>query len=55
MGDREAEVQWVRTRLTESEAPYLALERMQSDAKLSELLGPETWATLLAEVRASRP
>ena len=55
LGDREAALHWVRTRLGESETPYLLLERMQSDAALSQLLGASTWPPLLAQVRATRP
>jgi tRNA A-37 threonylcarbamoyl transferase component Bud32/tetratricopeptide (TPR) repeat protein len=55
LGDREEALRWVRMRVDESATPYLVLERLQSDPALSGLLGADTWATLLAEVRASRP
>ena len=55
LGDREEALRWVRLRVHESATPYLLIERMQSDPALSGLLGEDTWATLLAEVRASRP
>ena len=53
--DRDATLQWARMRLAESEIPDLLLERMQSDAALTALLGEATWTALLAETRAARP
>ncbi len=53
--DRDATLQWVRTRLRESAIPDLLLERMQSDAALTAWLGEATWTALLAELRAARP
>ena len=54
MADRETALRLVRARVADSATPYLALERMQSDTALFELLGAEVWATLLAETRAVR-
>ncbi|WAS93315.1 serine/threonine-protein kinase [Nannocystis punicea] len=55
MEDRAAARQWIDVMLTTSETPYLMLERMQADAWLSRLFGPEVWAQLQAQIVAARP
>jgi tetratricopeptide (TPR) repeat protein len=54
-GDRDDALRRVRAALDDSPTPYLTLERMQADAALTRLLGPEIWPTLTAELQAARP
>ena len=55
MADREAALHWIRRTLERSKTPYLVLERQRSNAALTQLVGPETWDALTAELQATRP
>jgi tetratricopeptide (TPR) repeat protein len=54
LGDRDATLKWVRTTVEDNPSPYLALERLQSQANVVQVVPPETWAALMAEIWATR-